>query len=65
MKGTIEGCSGTVEAFTEMYMERFRFNRGNATRMPVGEDALLESAVYGWASCQEHRLRHSERPSDS
>jgi hypothetical protein len=46
-------------------MERFRFNRGNATRMPVGEDALLESAVYGWASCQEHRLRHSERPSDS
>jgi len=39
-------------------MERFKFNRSNATRMPVGEDALLESAVYGWASYQEHILRH-------
>jgi len=46
-------------------MERFEFNRSNATRMPVREDALLESAMYGWASCQEHMVYHAERPSAS
>lgn len=44
-----------------LYMERFNFDRSNATRMPVSEDALLESAMNGWASCQEHMLCHSER----